>query len=111
MSKRQNCSFNDDLRKEFKFIKLDKLCSDGTKLVCQHINVHFSVAHGGRSDINGHLRSQKHKDAEKTVASVKNISLFMVRRDGDSEREKISASEALAACHTVRHGQSFRAHD
>jgi hypothetical protein len=78
MSKRRNCSFNDDVQKEFKFIKLDKLCSDGTKVVCQHINVHFSVAHGGRSDISQHLHSQIHKDAEKTVASVKNISSFMV---------------------------------
>jgi hypothetical protein len=76
MSKRRNCSFND--QKEFKFIKLDKLCSDGTKVVCQHCNVHFSAAHRGRSDINDHLHSQKHKDAEKILASVKNISSFMV---------------------------------
>jgi undecaprenyl pyrophosphate synthase len=74
MSKRKNCSFNDDLQKEFKFIKLDKLRSDETKMVCQHFNVHFSFAYGGRSDINHHLHSQKHKDAEKTLASVKNIS-------------------------------------
>jgi glutaredoxin-related protein len=95
MSKRRNCSFNEDLQKEFKFITLYKLCSDERKVVCQHCNVHFSVAHGGRSDIKQHLRSQKHKDAEKTMASVKNISSFMVRRDGDSESDKIAASEAL----------------
>jgi hypothetical protein len=70
----RNCSFNDDLQKEFKFIKLDKLCSDGTKVACQPFNVHSSVAYGSRSDINQHLRSQKHKDAEKTPASDKNIS-------------------------------------
>jgi hypothetical protein len=34
-----------------------------------------------------------------------------VRRDGDSESDKIAASEALVAYHTVRHGQSFRAND
>jgi hypothetical protein len=34
-----------------------------------------------------------------------------VRRDGDSENDKIAASEALVAYHTVRHGQSFRAND
>jgi hypothetical protein len=33
-----------------------------------------------------------------------------VRRDGDSESDKIAASEALVA-YTVRHGQSFRAKD
>jgi hypothetical protein len=42
------------------------------------------------------------------MASVKNISLFMVRRDGDSESDKIAASEALVTYHTVRHGESFR---
>jgi hypothetical protein len=36
----------------------------------------------------------------------------MVRRDGDSECDKIAASgEALVAYHTVRHGQSFCAND
>jgi hypothetical protein len=80
-------------------------------VVCQHCNVQFSVAHGDRSDINQRLRSQKHKDAEKTLASVKNISSFMVRRDGDSESGKIAASEVLVSYHTVRHGQSFRAND
>jgi hypothetical protein len=111
MSKRRNCSFNDDLQKEFKFIKLNKLCSDGTKVVCQYCNVHSSLVHGGRSDVNQHLRSQKHKDAEKTLVSVKNISSFMVRCDGDSESDSIAASEALVAYHTVRHVQSFRAND
>jgi hypothetical protein len=80
-------------------------------VVCQHCNVHFSVAHGGRSDINQHLRSQKHKDAEKTLSSVKNISSFIVRRDGDGESHKTAACEALVAYHTVRHNQSFRTND
>jgi hypothetical protein len=111
MSKRQSCSFNDNLQKEFKCIKLDKLCRDGTKVVCQHCNVHFSFPHGGRRNINQHLHSQKHKDSEKTPASVKNISLFMVRHDGDSESDKTTASEALVAYHTARHGQSFHAND
>jgi hypothetical protein len=79
---------------------------------CQHCNVYFFVARGGRSDIDQHLLcSQKHKDAEKTLVSVKNISLFMVRRDGDSESDKIAANEALVAYHTVRHGQSFHTND
>jgi hypothetical protein len=47
----------------------------------------------------------------KRLASVKNIRLFMVRCDGDSESDKIAASEALVAYHTVHHGQSFRAND
>jgi hypothetical protein len=34
-----------------------------------------------------------------------------VRRDGDSESNKIAASEALVAYRTVRHSQSFCAND
>jgi hypothetical protein len=37
----------------------------------------FSITHGERRDINQHLHSQKHRDAEKTLAAVKNISSFM----------------------------------
>ena len=47
MSKKRKCIFNDDLQKEFKFIKLDGLGKDGTKVVCQQCNAHFSVSHGG----------------------------------------------------------------
>jgi hypothetical protein len=35
----------------------------------------------------------------------------MVRRDGDSESDKIAPSEALVDYHTVGHGQIFRAND
>jgi hypothetical protein len=35
----------------------------------------------------------------------------MVRCDGDSESNKIAASEALVAYHTACNGQSFRAND
>jgi hypothetical protein len=101
---RRKCTFNDDLKKEFKFIKFDKLCNDGTKVICQHYNVHFSVAYGGRSDINQHLLSQKHKDSEKTSSSCKSISSF-------GAAGKIAASEALVAYHAVRHNQNFRAND
>jgi hypothetical protein len=61
--------------------------------------------------MNQHPSSEKHKDDEKTLASVKNISKFITRRDGDSESDKIAATEALVAYHTVRHGRSFRVND
>ena len=111
MSKKRKCTFNDDLRKEFKFIKFDRLRKDGTKVVCQQCNAHFSVSHGGRSDINQHLQSQKHKEAEKAMASAGNISSYFVTHSDDTESRKIAAIEAVIAYHGVRHGQSFRAND
>jgi hypothetical protein len=47
----------------------------------------------------------------RTLTSVKNISWFIVRRDGDRGSDKIAATEALVAYRTVRHGQSFSAND
>jgi hypothetical protein len=46
----------------------------------------------------------------KRLASVKNVSSFMVRCDGGSESDKIAASEALVA-YTVHHSQSFCTND
>ena len=65
MSKKRKCTFNDDLQKEFKFIKFDRLRKDGTKVVCQQCNAHFSVSHGDRSDINQHLQSQNTRKLKK----------------------------------------------
>ena len=98
-------------QKEFKFIKLDGLGKDGTKVVCQQCNAHFSVSHGGRSDINQHLQSQKHQEAAKAMASTGNISSYFVTHSDDTESRKIAAIEAVIAYHGVRHGQSFRAND
>nr|XP_045603526.1 uncharacterized protein LOC123761553 [Procambarus clarkii] len=70
MSKRRNYRFTDDLQKEFKFIKLDNLWGDGTRVVCQLCKIYFSVARRGRNDIQLHLHSQKHKDVVKTLASM-----------------------------------------
>ena len=41
MSKKRKCTFNDDLQKEFTFIKFDRLRKDGTKVVCQQYNAIF----------------------------------------------------------------------
>ena len=111
MSKKHKCTYNDDLQKEFKFIKFDRLRKDGTKVVCQQCNTHFSVSHGGRSNINQHLQSQKHKEAEKAMASAGNIRSYFITHSDDTESCKIAGIKAVIAYHGVRHGQSFRAND
>ena len=111
MSKKRKCTFNNDLQKEFPFIKFDRLRKDGTKVVCQQCNANFSVSHGGRSDINQLLQSQKYKEAEKAIAFAGNISSYFVTHSDDTESRQIAAIEAVIAYHAVRHGQSFRAND
>lgn len=71
-------------------IQLDKLCSDGTKVAQQLCNICFPVTHGSNK------WSQKHNNAEQTLASVKN------RHDGDSESYKTAAHEGLVAYHTIK---------
>ena len=76
-----------------------------------NVVIHFSVSHGGRSDINQHLQSQKHKDAEKVLTLEGNIGLHLVRCGDGSESGKITAAKAATAYHTVHHGQSLCAND
>ncbi|XP_062538709.1 uncharacterized protein LOC134206983 [Armigeres subalbatus] len=110
MSKRRNCVFNEELQKEFKFVKLDTKFSDCTRVICTQFGGNFSVAHGGKSDISQHLRSQRHKSVERAVVSARPINSFMVKQ-GSADFFKIAASEALFAYHCVRHSQSFRSND
>ena len=77
-------------------IKFDRLGKDKTKVVCQQCNAHFSVSYEGRSDINQHLQSQKHKEAEKAMTSAGNIGSYFVTH---SESCKIAAIEAVIAYH------------
>lgn len=93
MTKEQNCSFN-HLQKEFKLIRLVSLCSEETKVEGTLLTVIFLLV---MEATNIYEARKKHKDAEQTLVSVKNISSFMLRCEGD----KIAASEDLVAYHTV----------
>ena len=66
MSK-QKCSFNDDLKAEFSF--LSSIATDGSTAFCNICKSTISVAHGGRSDINDHIATKKHKVALSAGAS------------------------------------------
>lgn len=66
MPKRRNCSLNEDLAKEFPFIKKFKSDSDVQCKTCLAI---FSIANGGKSDITRHLNADKHKNAVVAASS------------------------------------------
>jgi len=55
---KRKCTFNEELQREFTFLKKGKIDSE---VQCTHCGgVTFSVAHGGRSDINDHIKSARH---------------------------------------------------
>ena len=61
----------------------------------------FSISHGGRSDINKHLQTQKHKSSIEAAASSSRVTNFFKPANSDSnESLKLAAKEAI---HTAIH--------
>jgi hypothetical protein len=73
---KRKCTFNEQLQKEYSYIKKGKTDHDVT---CIHCGTNFSVAHGGRSDIKDHIQSDRHRQAAKGKASKgKKILCFLI---------------------------------
>ena len=50
------------------------------EVFCSKCSSTISVAHGGKSDINDHLKSAKHKRADNAAASSMSATRFSARR-------------------------------
>ncbi|XP_074838055.1 uncharacterized protein LOC142004356 isoform X2 [Carettochelys insculpta] len=109
MSHKRVCSFNDDLQNQYKFLKKDSSVSDNSQVICQTCGARFSIAHGGRNDITQHLRTKKHKRAERTQCATPRVSEILVKQNTDADQTH--ASEGLFAYHSVRHGHDFGSSD
>jgi undecaprenyl pyrophosphate synthase len=72
---KRKCTFSEALQKDFGFLK--KIGSNG-EVNCTHCNVTFSITHGGRSDINDHVKSARHKTAVEGLASRGSLILFVL---------------------------------
>jgi len=55
---KRKCTLTDILKKEYPVIE-----SDNGKVLCTVCRAHFSIEHGGRSDITQHIAKKKHKKA------------------------------------------------
>lgn len=108
MAPKRNCSFNQDLQKEYPFIK--KSTSDFT-VRCNICSSGFTINHSGRGDIKSHINSDKHKRAVATAASSSSLThFFRAEQVGDKE-EQLAATEGAFAYHTVMHNHTFRSMD
>jgi len=54
-------------------------------ITCTHCGSNFSVAHGGQSDINDHLQTEKHKWAVLGKASKGNLLNFFPQQSATQE--------------------------
>lgn len=106
---KRSCKFTEELQNEFPF--LQKHLSLATEVRCKKCLGTFSIAHGGRSDIQRHVKSDKHQKSLSAASSSAALPTFF-RQDkfGDKEAE-LAQTEGLWAFHTVTHNQSFRSMD
>jgi hypothetical protein len=63
---KRKCCFNDELQKEFPYLKKSKTDHE---VNCTHCGATFSVAHDGRADITDQLKSGHHKNSVEAKAS------------------------------------------
>ena len=103
---KRKCAFTDDLKREYPYLK--ETIND--KVHCNQCMAVFSISHGGRSDINKHLQTQKHKSSIEAAASSSRVTNFFKAADSDQSL-KLAAKEATFAYHTAIHGQSFKSFD
>lgn len=89
---KRKCSFNITLQQKYPFIKQRK---DGTAdVTCEKCRTDFSVGHGGASDIEHHLKSEKHRLADQAAASSSSMFSFFKRTDLPTSKDlDIAAAE------------------
>lgn len=107
---KRKCSFNISLQQKYPFIKKRK--DDSADVTCEKCRTDFSVGHGGASDIEKHLKSEKHRLADQAAASSSSMLNFFKKTDSPTSKDlDIAAAEGTWAFHTVQHNHSFRSND
>jgi len=72
-------------------------------LLCTVCRAHFSVEHGGRSDITQHIAKNKHKESTAAKSDSHKLNSWMTSQDALNERKVLAAQEGLMAFHTMKH--------
>lgn len=106
---KRKCSFNVSLQEKYPFIKQINTPSD---VRCEKCRTEFSVSHSGGGDIEQHLKSDKHKNADRAAASSSSLLNFFKKSDAPNLKDlDIAAAEGVWAYHTIQENHSFRSND
>lgn len=97
--------FNENLSEKYTFIKKTKSDSDVRCNVC---NIEFNISHGGKSDIESHLKSTTHHKALSAAASSKSMTKYFKSATLSKSDLNIAACEGVWAYHVIRSNHSFR---
>lgn len=101
---RRKCVFNADLQKKYPFIR--KAGSD-SDVVCQKCNSSFNIGAAGKSEIERHLNSVKHKKALNAASNSQSMTNFF----GSATDFTMAACEGVWAYHVVKSNHSFKSSD
>lgn len=72
---KSKCAFNTNLQNKYPFIKKKSGDADAD-VTCEKCRTDFSVGHGGASDIEKHLKSEKHRLSDQAAASSSSMLSF-----------------------------------
>lgn len=107
LKRKRYCTFNSDLQQEFTFLRKTK--SD-TDVHCDTCGSNFSIAHGGRADIETHIKSDKHRKSTNAAASNKTLTQFFKSKASNDDLET-AAREGVWAYHLLDENENFRSAD
>lgn len=99
---------SDKLREQYPFIVKTKSDSD---VHCNVCNTDFNISHGGKSDIESHLKSDKHKTAVGAAASSQQLTRYFKSFSMTKHDLQIAACEGVWAYHVINSNHSFRSAD
>lgn len=106
---KRKCAFNKALQEKYPLIKVKVFPSD---VLCEKCTTQFSVSHGGGSDIEQHLKSEKHNNADRVAATNFSLQKYFKNTNTPTSKDlEIATAEGVWVYHTVQENHSFRSND
>ena len=106
IDKKKKGVFNSQWTLDVKFAPFLRECkSDSTKAACIACNDQFSIHHGGKNDIERHMKLKKHVNAMRSFSINRELITSTMRPIKDGE--EIAAAEGCLVYHGVKHGHSY----
>lgn len=102
--KRGKCIFNAELARKYPFIKKTKEKTESDVDVhCDFCNTSFNISLAGKSEIERHLTSLKHKKALKAASTSRSVTQFFA----SSTDYVLAACEGVWAYHVIKGNHNF----
>lgn len=102
---KRKCTFNETLKAKYPCFKEGRNKSEAYCILC---NSYLNIGNKGITDIEDHLKTEKHKRHVRGQSNSGAMDSFVIN---SSENSAIRAAEAVLSFHTVKHHQSFRSMD